>query len=159
MDLGVLKQEYAQNKFENCFGVLYQKYKNVRRVRRDGNCFYRTFLFQLFEHLVLNDDKTQYNKLIDIVTKSKEDLMLNGYDEIVIEDFYDTLLDALKGLAEVTKDKVHEHLLKILCNAEEANYMIMYIRFLAALYLKKNAILYEAFCEGNVEAYCNREVE
>ena len=28
-----------------------------------------------------------------------------GYDEIVIEDFYDTLLDSFKKLSDVTKDK------------------------------------------------------
>jgi len=44
-DLGVLKEEYKENKFENCFNVLYERYKNVRRMRRDGSCFYRAFLF------------------------------------------------------------------------------------------------------------------
>jgi len=34
----------------------------------------------------------------------------------------------------------------------------MYIRFLAACYLKKNAILYEGFV-GDVAGYCVREVE
>jgi len=34
----------------------------------------------------------------------------------------------------------------------------MYIRFVAAAHLKKNAILYEGFI-GNVEDFCNREVE
>ena len=81
-----------------------------------------------------------------------------GYDEIVIEDFYDTLLDAMKKLAEIPKEKAQEHLLEILCNAEETNYMIMYVRFLAACYLKKNAILYDDFV-GDVASYCNREVE
>ena len=106
LDLSVLKQEYAQNKFENCFDVLYTKYKRVRRLRRDGNCFYRAFLFQLMEHCILTDDKTQYNKIVSIIEQSKEDLMKNaGYDEIVIEDFYDTLLDSFKKLADVSKDK------------------------------------------------------
>jgi len=159
LDLGVLKQEYASNKFENCFDVLYAKYKRVRRLRRDGNCFYRAYLFQLFEHLILNDDKTLYNKLVGIIEKSKEDLMTNaGYDEIVIEDFYDTFLDALKKLAEVPKEKAQEHLLEVLCNNEETNYMIMYVRFLAACYLKKNAILYADFV-GDLASYCQREVE
>ena len=81
-----------------------------------------------------------------------------GYDEIVIEDFYDTLLDAFKKLADVPKAKAQEHLLEILCDPEQANYMIMYIRFLAACYLKKNAILYEDFV-GDVASYCAREVE
>ena len=49
-----LKEEYKANKFENCFDVLYARYKNVRRMRRDGSCFYRAFLLQLFEHCIIN---------------------------------------------------------------------------------------------------------
>ena len=45
LDLDVLRSEYQANKFENCFEVLYERYKHVRRMRRDGNCFYRAFLF------------------------------------------------------------------------------------------------------------------
>ena len=45
LDLRVVKAEYSENKFENCFDALYTRYKNVRRLRRDGNCFYRAFLF------------------------------------------------------------------------------------------------------------------
>ena len=81
-----------------------------------------------------------------------------GYDEIVIEDFYDTFIDALKKLADVPKDKAQDHLLALLCNAEDANYLIMYIRFLAACYLKKNSILYEGFV-GDVASYSTREIE
>lgn len=44
-DLSVLKEEYKANKFENCFDVLYSRFRNVRRMRRDGSCFYRAFLF------------------------------------------------------------------------------------------------------------------
>lgn len=45
MDLGILKEEYKENKFENCFDEVFKRYKQVRRLRRDGNCFYRAFLF------------------------------------------------------------------------------------------------------------------
>ena len=45
MDLSTLKEEYKANKFELCFDVLYARYRNVRRMRRDGSCFYRSFLF------------------------------------------------------------------------------------------------------------------
>ena len=55
-DLGLLKEEYKENKFENCFDVLYGRYRNVRRMRRDGSCFYRAFLFQLFEHCITNTE-------------------------------------------------------------------------------------------------------
>ena len=54
---------------------------------------------------------------------------------------------------------VHQHLLKILCNHDEANYVIMYMRFMAASYLKQNAILYEDFLGGDIAGFCLREVE
>ncbi len=45
MPIEILKEEYKDNKFENCFEDLVKKYTKVRRLRRDGNCFYRAFLF------------------------------------------------------------------------------------------------------------------
>ena len=54
LDLAVLKHEYQDNKFELCFDELSKRYTRVRRLRRDGNCFYRAFLFQVFEHFILN---------------------------------------------------------------------------------------------------------
>ena len=42
---------------------------------------------------------------------------------------------------------------------EEANYIIMYMRFLAATYLKQNAILYEDFLGCDIATFCVREVE
>lgn len=54
MDLSVLREEYRENKFETCFDDLYTRYTKVRRLRRDGNCFYRAFLFQVFEYFIKN---------------------------------------------------------------------------------------------------------
>jgi ubiquitin thioesterase protein OTUB1 len=160
-DLSVLKEEYKANKFENCFDVLYTKYKNVRRMRRDGSCFYRAFLFQLFEHLILQkEDRTLFNKIKQITEASKQDLMTNaGYDEIVIVDFYDAFIDAINVLPNVESEHAQSHLIGLLGNNEEANYLIMYIRWLTACYLKKNAILYEDFVGGDIAGFCIREVE
>lgn len=54
---------------------------------------------------------------------------------------------------------VHAHLMKVLCNHDEANYIIMYSRFMAATYLKTNAILFEDFLGGDIAGFCLREVE
>ena len=51
------------------------------------------------------------------------------------------------------------HLFTVLCNQEEALYIIMYARFLAAGYLKKNSIMFEDFLGGDVAGFCVREVE
>jgi len=161
MDLGVLKEEYKANKFENCFDVLYGRYKQVRRMRRDGSCFYRAFLFQLFEHCITNtQDRSLLEKVKRITDESKQDLMTNaGYDEIVIEDFYDSFKEAVDKLETVAPEIAADHLMALLSNNEGANYLIMYIRWLTACFLKKNAILYEDFVGGDIAGFCTREVE
>lgn len=107
LDLGTLKEEYKENKFENCFDALYTKYTRVRRLRRDGNCFYRAFLYHLFEHLITSchkGDESLFKKLSDIVSKSKEELISVGYEELVIGDFYDAFVEAIEGLPKVEKN-------------------------------------------------------
>ena len=59
-----------------------------------------------------------------------------GYDECAIEDFYDLFLSQVKKLKEVNPDEAQEHLMSVLANKDEAAYLIMYARFLTALYLK-----------------------
>jgi ubiquitin thioesterase protein OTUB1 len=61
MQTEIVAFEYTDTKFESSFGMLVKSkeeggrgYKQIRRLRRDGNCFYRAFLFQLFEHYALN---------------------------------------------------------------------------------------------------------
>ncbi len=76
----------------------------------------------------------------------------------MIEDFYDLFLEAVKKLKDIEPAKAEEHLQKVLWNNEEANYIIMQSRFMAACYLKANAIMFEDFV-GPVAEFCNREVE
>ena len=52
LDLAILKEEYKDNKFETCFAELSKRYTQVRRLRKDGYCFFRSFLFQVFEHFI-----------------------------------------------------------------------------------------------------------
>lgn len=116
MDAKVVAKEFEGSKFADSFIMLMidseqggRGYNQIRRLRRDGNCFYRSFLFQLFEHygLVLAGEKadpgdkykSKYYELIKTVEGSKKDMCDNGgYDEIVIEDFYDVFLEELKKL-------------------------------------------------------------
>jgi len=58
--LEILKEEYKDNKFEDCFAKVADRYSKVRRLRRDGNCFYRAFLFQLFEHFIYNKECPEF---------------------------------------------------------------------------------------------------
>ena len=94
-----------------------------------------------------------------LVEASKKDLMENcGYDDIAIDDFYQEFVKALKNLADVKKADCTEHLMKLFCNHDVANYIIMYARFMTACHLKKNAFLYEGFV-GDVSVFSVNEVE
>ena len=183
LETQVVVHEYADSKFFESFQQLIKSkeeggrgYQHIRRLRRDGNCFYRAFLFQVFEHYALELSegkyKEQYQDLLKLIEDSKDDMVKNGgYDEIVIEDFYDVFLEQVKKLEKLKeefsqqddiidfKEYVHKHLMSVLCNHEEANYIIMYARFMAATYLKKNAILYEDFLGCDIATFCQREVE
>ena len=51
-------------------------------------------------------------------------------------------------MKEVPAEQATDHCLAILSNKEDANYIIMYARFLCATHLKKNAFLFEDFLGG-----------
>ena len=95
-----------------------------------------------------------------------------GYDEIVVEDFHTVFLEELEKLAKLKEEFdqqaadlgeaaekdfntfVSVHLFSVLCNHEKAQYIIMFVRFLAATYLKQNAILYEDFIGESMATFC-----
>lgn len=65
------------------------KYKNIRRTRPDGNCFFRAFSFAYLEQLLT--DKAEYDKFYEIAKNSKEVLVALGFPQFTVEDFYETV--------------------------------------------------------------------
>lgn len=62
-----LMEEYANTNFKESFDELVKSeleggrgYSHIRRLRKDGNCFYRSYLFQLFEHYALKLNEGNY---------------------------------------------------------------------------------------------------
>ena len=113
----------------------------------------------MFEYFITSKaDTTLYDNFVKVIEGSKQELMSNGYDEVAIEDFYDLFLAEVKKLKDIDAKDAEGHLMKTLANKEEATYLIMYARFLTALYLKQNSFLFEDFV-GDVASFCMREVE
>ena len=145
------------------------RYTQIRSLRRDGNCFYRALVWQMFEYFLTDKSekaKKQYQDILAKVTKSKQDLMDLGFDAIVIDDFYDAFLDNYKNLEtdyiDPTNEKeVHEYLERILSNNETTPYILIHLRYMTSCYLKTNAILYQDFMVEypDVNTYCQIEVE
>lgn len=75
-----------------------------------------------------------------------------------LEQEFDAQKEEEAGI-KVYDEYVHKHLMSVLCNHEEANYIIMYARFMAACHMKKNAIFFEDFLDTDIAIFCQREVE
>ena len=69
------------------------KYEAFRRVRGDGNCFYRAFLFSYLEQLHYHREtdvaRLELDRIKAIILISKNELVDIGYSELAIESFHD----------------------------------------------------------------------
>lgn len=86
-----LNNEYADDAvYARKVQDIERKYKFIRKVRPDGNCFFRGFAFSILEHLVKN--KEEFAKFKKIAIDSKEKLLSLGFPQFTIEDFHDTFM-------------------------------------------------------------------
>jgi hypothetical protein len=93
--------EFKDSQFENSVKDVVNKYKFIRTVRRDGNCFYRSFLFRLFEELSMNKNSQLYNQMVKVVEDSKSLCVKNGYQWLVLEDFYNMFISEWKFIYDL----------------------------------------------------------
>jgi ubiquitin thioesterase protein OTUB1 len=135
------------------------KYSDYRKVRRDGSCFYRAYLFGIFEHIMKAKDKALLTRITKLIKDSKNYLLSANFEEFVIEEFQQTLLDALELME---KDLMNENILiDMFCDKMRSDSLVMYLRFLTSGYLKTNAFLFEHFLENGIpmDFFCQTEVE
>jgi len=160
LPLQMLEFEFADNQpFLVKIKNLQKKYPDYRKVRRDGSCFYRAFLYRFFEYLIRSGNKEQLDKFIKRITESKKYLMDAGFEEFVIEDFQQAVLDQLEILSK--NNLTEQSALELFCDKFKSDSMVLYLRFLVSGYLKTNAILYEHFLENGItiDHFCHTEVE
>jgi ubiquitin thioesterase protein OTUB1 len=72
-------------------------YPTFRRIRGDGNCFYRASIFGFLEYLVLSKN-TKIMDEFETILKDTTQFKKLGFDEFIFEEFQSVLLDVLKGL-------------------------------------------------------------
>ena len=99
-----LLADYRGNAEEQsfCAGIDYlsKTYKVMRKVRGDGNCFFRAFLFGYLENLlelynnVASKDiaLTELNRFTAIINGSLQDLESVGYPVFAVETFHEVSL-------------------------------------------------------------------
>uniref|UniRef100_A0AAV1U8R6 ubiquitinyl hydrolase 1 n=1 Tax=Peronospora matthiolae TaxID=2874970 RepID=A0AAV1U8R6_9STRA len=164
-----LQAEYVGNvngNFMHGIKSLDTRYEALRRVRGDGNCFFRSFIFTLCEHLLPSQGAEDSNaalrcRIQDKIQKSKSELVAIGYSDVAIDAFWETFVDYLAAMetrsyAELVQDFQTE--------GGEAEYLVWYMRLLTAGYMKKHAERFQPFIDGlcpgqTVAQFCATEVE
>jgi len=132
------------------------RYKNIRKVRGDGNCFFRAFGFGYLERLL--DHPEEYTRFTEIAQKSKDELIALGFPQFTLEDFHDTFMEIISQVKTPgTLDKV----LETFNDPGFSDYFVVYLRLLVSGELQKNEGEYLHFIDGmrTVKQFCNQEVE
>lgn len=103
-----LKAEYVGNanaNFMHGIDALNRKYEAMRRVRGDGNCFFRGFIFALCEQLLPPRDARAEpavlalrSRIQETIRQSKSELVAIGYSEVAIDAFWETFVDYLAAM-------------------------------------------------------------
>jgi ubiquitin thioesterase protein OTUB1 len=155
-----LLQEFEYSEYSESIKTIVNKYENIRLIRRDGNCFYRAFLYRLFEEISISKNEKLYNNIKKIIEGTKDLTGRNGYDWIVIEDFYNVFINELNSAYQIDFDNSIQFIDKLFSDKEKGNYLIVFVRLYIAAYLKENRILYESFIfDEAFDNWIQREVE
>ena len=162
LPISKLTEEYKSNEeYLKSIENISKKYKTYRKVRRDGNCFYRSFIYLLFEHICIKNDKILFEKIKQKIIDSKILTEKNGFEWSVVQDFYDIFLKEFCECFNSLSSGIipRDYLDKIFSDNEKGNYLIYFIRFCLAAYLKENKDNYKSYIEEDFDEWIRKEVE
>lgn len=127
----------------------------VRKVRGDGNCFYRAFCFAHLESVLHNDRALQRFK--DKMTLSSEVLLSAGFDENSFKHHLNTVVSVVE---QCQADERDDTLLRLFNQQPTADGVVQYLRLLTSAHLQNHADFFCNFVEApDLRAYCRQEVE
>jgi len=106
-----------------------QSYRNIRRVRRDGNCFFRSFIFNYVESLLVARDLTERDRAKAQLYRCKEKLLSAGYQELVFEDALGILQERV---GQIGTDLTLPEWEIVMNDDHLSSYIIMFLRLLTA---------------------------
>ncbi len=169
-ELDSLIEEYVTGEskgFHDQLKSLREKYM-IRRIRGDGNCFYRAFLFAYLDMLLVglsDEDKKasageELERFKGVISNSLQDLVSVGYSEFAVETFYDLLTELLEQMPTMTRAALLEEFQE----GGNGDHITWYMRALTAGYMKSHPDDYIPFifAEGiyaDISTFCAREVE
>jgi ubiquitin thioesterase protein OTUB1 len=157
----VLLEEYKENNaFHPKIGQIIDLYKGIRRSRKDGSCFYRSFIFAYLEMIKSFPEKV--TKATEHATQVKNQLLVFGYPEFTVGDFHESYVDLLKEISKdggITSDELKE---KLRDNSVDMP-IVYFTRLVTSASMQQQPDKFEAFCmamgSSSVKQFCQNNVE
>lgn len=158
LPLSVLKDEFPESSFALKIDKLEKEFGfgEMRKCRRDGNCFYRGVAFDLIEHF-RKDSKKFVGKYRQYW---KDQLKASGFESDIYEDFSDSFWSFVE-------DSKNNFSLQEAWEIDEytSNMALMLLRLLTSAKIRSESDDYLAFIElgpqdgGRIERWCERCVD
>lgn len=135
-----------------------KKYDKFRRIRKDGNCFYRALSFAFFENLIKNPNEKLLKEFIKEMKDTKQ-FISAGFDPFIFEDFQEVILKVLEQIEKKSLKIVD--LENIFLDPNQSEYIVVYMRLIVSAYIqaKKDDFLPFLYEFNSVEDFCRKEVE
>uniref|UniRef100_A0A0A9XVJ5 Ubiquitin thioesterase n=1 Tax=Lygus hesperus TaxID=30085 RepID=A0A0A9XVJ5_LYGHE len=136
---------------------LVTKYVSIRRVRPDGNCFFRGFVFAYLEHLCKHRD--EFEQFLVATENNKERLLGLNYPEFTVEDITDGF-GSVVAIASTGSKGIPE-LHRVFNDQASSDYVVSYLRLVVSAQLRDKEGFYKNFMENGktVEEFCQTVVE
>jgi ubiquitin thioesterase protein OTUB1 len=161
LPIATLNNEYADDPiYTRKVQDIEKKYKYMRKVRPDGNCFFRGFAFAILEHLIQHKD--EFAKFKKIAEESKAKLLSLNFPQFTIEDFYDTFIEVIAKVEpkEGQESKqLLEELYKVFNEQGYSDYVVVYLRLITSGKLQEESDFYQNFIDGSyssVAEFCHK---
>lgn len=143
------------------------KYTSLRKVRGDGNCYYRAFLYALCEKLLSNNTSAEYYRIKRTVNESLHWVCQFGYEEYTIDMFHEELVDLFTFIEKASPSDydIMQQQLHTRLNEQNAtsDYCTWFMRVMTAAQMKSNPNRYLPYVMSedynDITMFCSREVE
>ncbi|XP_028293102.1 ubiquitin thioesterase OTUB2-like [Gouania willdenowi] len=134
------------------------QFSAVRRVRGDGNCFYRALSFAHLEFLRHKGIRS-LQRFKEEIIQSEKVLISAGFDENSFKHLLNTVVNVVEQL-EADDDEEESTLLRLFNDPRTSDSMVQYLRLLTSAHLKNHADFFCNFVEApDLNVYREQEVE
>ncbi|CAL9209216.1 OVARIAN TUMOR DOMAIN-containing deubiquitinating enzyme 1 isoform X1 [Musa acuminata AAA Group] len=144
--------------------LLNNKYAALRRIRGDGNCFYRSFMFSYLEQIVATQDKAEVDRILANVAMCRKTLQVLGDPDFMVDEFFFMFISLLENVLNESCPPIsHEELLQISRDESFSDNLVLFFRIVASGEIRRRAAFFEPFIIGlentSVDQFCKESVE